>query len=147
MPEIDVMKQAEDEFLDAVDTAAKKLAAAIRAEAARKVIAQMSLTFNSHVPPGRDVLKPYVAEFGGDLFASSPRKETDRRATYVRDAIVSQIIAFVKKHPGLRIEQINARFDTKTGDLARLVSQAIASGKLVTKGKARGRKYYPGKKA
>lgn len=138
MPEIDPMKEAEDDFLDAVSVAAKALAQAVKRDAARKVFAQMSLGLD-HTESNAE---PPVVTAGTRLM-----KRRGVVGYHTPDMIITQLIAYVKKHPGLRIEQLNVRFGTKTGDLARLVSQAIASGKLVTKGQARGRKYYPGKKA
>lgn len=151
MSEIDLMKQAEEEFLDAVDTAAKKLARAVRHSAAQTIFRQLGMADpDAGEPISANVLKPYIAMFGDPSpFASdTPRKDAKARAkTVTADAMVASLVAYVKKHPGLRIEQINARLDTKTGDLRTNVNKAIASGKLLTKGYGRSRKYYPGKKA
>ena len=137
MPEIDPMKEAEDEFLNAVSVAAKTLAQAVKREAARKVFAQMTM-FDGFVDTSGapvNVLKPY----------KPPTRSARARST--ADTLLSRVIDYVKKHPGLRLEQINARLDTKTGDLARPITKAIAAGKLIAKGYGRSRKYYPGKKA
>jgi len=60
---------------------------------------------------------------------------------------IDQVVAFVKKHPGFRLELINARLGTTTESIRRQIDRAIASGRLQAKGYGRGRKYYPGRKA
>ena len=53
--------------------------------------------------------------------------------------------AFVAKHPGLRIEQINKQLGTTTKDLALPIRKLIAEGALKTKGKKRSTTYFAGK--
>jgi hypothetical protein len=54
--------------------------------------------------------------------------------------------AFVSKHPGLRIEQINKQLGTTTKDLALPIRKLIAEGALKTKGEKRSTAYFPGDK-
>ena len=51
-------------------------------------------------------------------------------------------LAFVAKHPGLRIEQINKQLGTTTKDLALPIRKLIADGALKTKGKKRSTQYF-----
>jgi len=50
--------------------------------------------------------------------------------------------AFVAKHPGLRIEQINKQLGTSTKDLALPIRKLIADGDLKTKGEKRSTTYF-----
>jgi hypothetical protein len=52
--------------------------------------------------------------------------------------------AFVAKHPGLRIEQINKQLNTTTKDLALPIRKMIAEGALKTKGAKRSTQYFAG---
>jgi hypothetical protein len=54
--------------------------------------------------------------------------------------------AFVGKHPGLRIEQINKKLGTTTKDLALPIRKMIAEGSIKTKGKKRSTTYFAGPK-
>ena len=55
-----------------------------------------------------------------------------------------RVLAFVGKHPGLRIEQINAEMGTSTKDLALPIRKLVASRKLKTVGQRRATKYFAG---
>jgi hypothetical protein len=63
------------------------------------------------------------------------------------EALSQQFAAFVKSHPGLRIEQINKELGTSTKDLALPIRKLISTGAVATKGKKRSTTYYAGKKA
>lgn len=52
--------------------------------------------------------------------------------------------AFVRHHPGLRIEQINKQLGTATKDLALPIRKLIAAGAIKTKNKKRSTTYFPG---
>jgi len=54
--------------------------------------------------------------------------------------------AFVTKHPGLRIEQINKQLGTTTKDLALPIRKLIAEGALKTKGEKRSTAYFASEK-
>src|SRR5262250_61930 len=51
------------------------------------------------------------------------------------EALSNQFAAFVKSHPGLRIEQINKELGTTTKDLALPIRKLIAEGLVSAKGK------------
>ena len=55
-----------------------------------------------------------------------------------------QVVAFVTKHPGLRIEQINEQLGTDTKSLALPIRKLIATKKLKTQGTRRATKYFAG---
>lgn len=55
--------------------------------------------------------------------------------------LMDKFVGFVAKHPGLRIEQINAKLGTNTKDLALPVRKLLAARKLKTKGEKRATTY------
>jgi hypothetical protein len=62
-------------------------------------------------------------------------------------ALSSQFAAFVKSHPGLRIEQINKELGTTTKDLALPIRKLVSEGMISAKGNKRSTTYFPGRKA
>jgi hypothetical protein len=63
------------------------------------------------------------------------------------EALSTKFAAFVKTHPGLRIEQINKELGTTTKDLALPIRKLIADGQVKAKGQKRSTMYFPGRKA
>jgi hypothetical protein len=53
-------------------------------------------------------------------------------------------VAFVAKHPGLRIEQINKELGTSTKELMLPIRKAIAAKVVKTEGERRATKYFAG---
>ena len=53
-------------------------------------------------------------------------------------------VAFVAKHPGLRIEQINKELGTSTKDLMLPIRKAVAAKLVKTEGQRRATKYFAG---
>ena len=53
-------------------------------------------------------------------------------------------VAFVAKHPGLRIEQINKELGTSTKDLALPIRKLLAAKAIKTTGQRRSTKYFAG---
>ena len=62
------------------------------------------------------------------------------------EALSTKFAAFVKAHPGLRIEQINKELGTTTKDMALPIRKLIAEGMISAKGAKRSTQYFPGKK-
>ena len=62
------------------------------------------------------------------------------------EAMQTKLIAFVKSHPGLRIEQINAELGTTTKDVALPIRKLVAAKQLKTSGARRATKYFAGGK-
>ena len=58
------------------------------------------------------------------------------------DKMADQFQAFVAKHPGMRIEQINKQLGTTTKDLALPIRKLIADGTIKTKGAKRSTAYF-----
>jgi len=54
---------------------------------------------------------------------------------------MDRFVGFVKKNPGLRIEQINAQLGTSTKDLVIPVRRLVASKLVRTKGEKRSTTY------
>jgi hypothetical protein len=57
------------------------------------------------------------------------------------DKLADQFYAFVSKHPGLRIEQINKQLGTTTKELQLPIRKLIAEGAIKTKGAKRSTTY------
>ena len=55
--------------------------------------------------------------------------------------LMDRFVGFVKKNPGLRIEQINAQLGTSTKDLVIPVRRLVASKLVRTKGEKRSTTY------
>ena len=69
-----------------------------------------------------------------------------KRTSDELDRLAENFHAFVTKHPGLRIEQINKQLSTTTKDLALPIRKLLAEGALKTKGAKRSTTYFPGSK-
>jgi hypothetical protein len=70
-----------------------------------------------------------------------------KRTSEDLEALSTKFVAFVKSHPGLRIEQINKELGTTTKDLALPIRKLIADKVISAKGKKRSTTYFPGRKA
>ena len=68
------------------------------------------------------------------------RNGTKRDAAAL-DGLSQQFVAFVSKHPGLRIEQINQQLGTTTKNLALPIRKLIADGTIKTSGQKRSTTY------
>jgi len=62
------------------------------------------------------------------------------------DKLADSFLAYVHKHPGMRIEQINKQLGTSTKDLALPIRKLIAEGALKTKGEKRSTTYFAGER-
>lgn len=69
-----------------------------------------------------------------------------KRTSDELDKLADAFHAFVSKHPGLRIEQINKQLGTTTKDLALPIRKLVSEGALKTKGEKRSTAYFPGDK-
>lgn len=63
------------------------------------------------------------------------------------EALSTKFAAFVKAHPGLRVEEINKQLGTTTKDLALPIRKLVSEGLVTAKGQKRSTKYFPGRKA
>jgi len=70
------------------------------------------------------------------------RSKGAKRSAGELGKLSSAFHAFVAKHPGLRIEQINKQLHTNTKDLALPIRKLISDGQLKTKGKKRSTTYF-----
>lgn len=57
------------------------------------------------------------------------------------EKLMDKFASFVKKNPGLRIEQINAKLGTTTKDLALPVRKLIEAGRIRARGEKRATTY------
>ena len=82
---------------------------------------------------------------GAALGRGRSRGRGAKRTAEELEKMQDGFLAFVAKHPGLRIEQINKQLGTTTKDLALPIRKLIADGSLKVKGKKRSTTYFPGK--
>ena len=80
----------------------------------------------------------------GGLGRGRGRGRGAKRTSDELDKMADSFHAFVAKHPGLRIEQINKQLGTTTKDLALPIRKLIADGALKTKGEKRSTMYFAG---
>jgi hypothetical protein len=69
-----------------------------------------------------------------------------KRSSGELDKLGDTFQAFVTRHPGLRIEQINKELGTSTKDLALPIRKLIADGSIKTKGEKRSTQYFSGER-
>jgi hypothetical protein len=87
---------------------------------------------------------------GASLRIGSGRRRGNRRPKRTPadlDAMSEKFSAFVKAHPGLRIEQINKQLGTTTRDLALPIRKLISADVIAVRGQRRSTTYFASKKA
>jgi hypothetical protein len=98
----------------------------------------------------------FVGKRAGRTAAAPPTAAVPRRPAGGRGVkrspadlaeLAKKFAAFVKAHPGLRIEQINQELGTATRDLALPIRKLVADKVIAVKGQKRSTRYFPGKKA
>lgn len=110
----------------------------------------MDLAVSSFVAQVTDLARRAAIEqvqsaLGGVSAVRSTRRRGQtggKRAPDELDRLRDAFIAFVTKHPGLRIEQINKQLGTTTKDLALPIRKLVADGTIKTKGKKRSTTYF-----
>lgn len=113
--------------------------------ARRAAIDTLESAFGRRAAPGRAVAAAATAVVGQ---VGRPRGGRGvKRTPADLEAVSSKFVAFVKSHPGLRIEQINKELGTTTKDLALPIRKLISEGVLKAKGKKRSTTYFAGKKS
>lgn len=81
---------------------------------------------------------PRIGTSSGKRSSGTRKKRTSEDL----DSLAVTFRAFVAKHPGLRIEQINRQIGTSTKDLALPIRKLIAEGMLKTSGEKRSTLYF-----
>ncbi len=71
------------------------------------------------------------------------RRKGEKRPASDIAALQRTLLDHVRKHPGDRVEQINAVLGTATKDVRLPLANLIGSGKIKTKGTRRATKYFP----
>lgn len=91
----------------------------------------------------KDMIDQALGKGGkGGLAVRGRRGRGGKRSQEELDSLAEQFHAYVAKHPGLRIEQINAQLGTTTKDLALPIRKLIADGAIKTKGAKRSTTYF-----
>src|SRR5262245_30421827 len=114
--------------------------------ARRAAIDTLESAFGRRGGAGRGAASGGAAAAGGQV--GRPRGGRGvKRTPEDLEQISTKFVAFVKSHPGLRIEQINKELGTTTKDLALPIRKLISDGVLKAKGKKRSTTYFAGRKA
>ena len=74
--------------------------------------------------------------------ATAGRRKGGKRSPEQLEALVKSLLAYVKKNPGQRIEQIGAALGTATKELALPAKKLIGEKQLRTKGQKRATAYF-----
>lgn len=106
-----------------IDAFVRQLTEVAREEAARVVLGGLGSTGHAARTASRD--------------GRGAKRSADDLAR-----LEEQVVAFVAKHPGLRIEQINEQLGTSTKVLALPIRKLVAGRKLKTVGQRRATKYF-----
>lgn len=77
--------------------------------------------------------------------ADAPTGTRAMRTTAQVEAVGAKVLAYVKKHPGSRLEEIGRGMGVETAGLKRPIQGLLAAGALRTEGQKRGTMYFAGK--
>lgn len=66
-----------------------------------------------------------------------------KREPAALEQLAERFLSYVAKHPGLRIEQINAELGSSTKELALPIRKLLAAKQLRAEGQRRSTKYFP----
>jgi len=80
---------------------------------------------------------------GAKAAKPAKRAKGGKRTAEELDQLTGSLLAHVKRHPGLRIEQIGQALGLTTKDLALPAKKLIAEKKISTKGQRRATTYFP----
>ena len=86
---------------------------------------------------------------GASLRLATGRRRAERRPKRTPadlETLSEKFAAFVKTHPGLRIEQINKQLGTTTRDLALPIRKLLSAEIITVKGQRRSTTYFASKK-
>ena len=84
------------------------------------------------------------AAIGNGAKASARRAKGAKRPQAEIETAKEQVHDFIRKNPGLRIEQINKELGTSTRDLSLPLKKLISDGAVRTEGEKRSTQYFPG---
>jgi len=101
------------------------------------------------VPATRDPGRPRKAAGttpkapGRRAAAAKPGRRVRRSSADV-EKVAAEVLAYVRSHPGERLEEIGRGLGTDTAGLKRPIQGLLAAGELRTEGQKRGTRYFPG---
>ena len=134
---------------DRLDALFQKFVAEARAILIEEAMASFSALAQGGGVVGNGVTvaraKPGPKPKSGAPVKAAKRAKWQKRSAEELAALTKEIIATLKKRPGLRSEQLAATLNTTTKDLALPLSGLVEAGSLKTKGQRRGMQYFPGK--
>jgi len=126
----------ESEIRSRLESFVQDLAGLIRASAMELVSEALGERKNSR-RPRREAKRVTTAA------SSQRRSKGAKRDPRVLAALTEKLGAFIKKTPGLRIEQIGKAFGTPTKELALPMKKLIEAKKISTRGHKRATAYFP----
>jgi hypothetical protein len=115
--------------------------------ARRAAIDTLESAFGRRAAMGRGAAASAAASAGVGQVGRPRGGRGVKRTPADLEQVSAKFVAYVKSHPGLRIEQINKELGTTTKDLALPIRKLIADGVLKAKGKKRSTTYFVGKKS
>jgi len=104
-------------------------------------VQQLSAVWHQSVTEALDGMSIKSNGKGGKRSFGKFRPKGEKRAPEEIAALKDKFTAFVKSHPGLRIEQINKELGTSTKDLALPIRQLISDGVIKAVGAKRSTVY------
>jgi hypothetical protein len=135
------------DFQHAMNQAVEVFVAQITELARRAAMNTLESAFSNQPGRGRGARGAERGTSGGPALDSPRRGRGAKRTAEDLEALSTKFAAFVKAHPGLRIEQINKELGTVTKDLALPIRKLITERVISTKGNKRSTAYFPGRKA
>jgi hypothetical protein len=126
-----------------IDTRAKfdALVEEIREEERAKMLAAIHGDNGTTSPRSRPGRKPGRPVSAHTQRPAAPRPKGTKRSPEDIEALTRNLLAYVKKNSGQRIEQIATGLSVTTGDLALPAKKLLAEKKLKTAGQKRGTTY------
>lgn len=128
---------------DRIHEILESFASEIRAEVQRQAMAALSGGFvGSTKSNGHRAIHVAVPKAKG-----KGKGKGHKRDTKMLDQLRGNVLAFIAKHPGLRIEEINKELGTSTKDLALPIRKLLDAKAIRSTGQKRSTKYYISKRA
>jgi len=128
----------ESEIVSRAETLVEELTALIRESA----LAIVQDALGAQRMPSRGGRGTRASAVRAPAQSTGRRRKGAKRDPRELQALTDQLGAFVKKSPGLRIEQIGKALGTPTKDLALPVKKLVAAKKISTKGQKRATTYF-----
>jgi hypothetical protein len=108
-------------------------------DAAARVLAEKQAAARPRTAPPREP----PSEAPDDAPGAAARAKGEKRPPSEIAALRERVAAFVTRHPGLRVEEINQALGTTTRELVLPLRKLIADGVVRSEGEKRSTQYFP----